>query len=370
MIEKKTDYQNLVSDGFSDKFARYFINCINEEKNNELYDPEYGGWALSRGFLPSSAYAYGLNEDNYDRYLSDYDYYKIWPINSWSRIWVDDKMTLKYMLDGTEYSDLMPEYYWYSTKKGLRKMIDLREYGSQDFDHFLKSLVEKKEFACKPNNGTGSVGFYKLEYDNNKIFLNKNKISKNELENRINKDQNYIYTEYLHPDDWHEKISPLIHTLRIVVINEEGNNPRILGGYLRFATKNHGESNFFSKNLDDKAKFNFVSRVDFKNGQVSDAKSVYFNCAKNTPCHPDSNVLVNYTIENWNHVVDTIFGISKKLFNVEYMGFDVCFTTAGMKIMEINTHPGIKYMQVFDPFFADETNKKYFETKIYEKTLK
>ena len=59
--------------------------------------------------------------------------------------------------------------------------------------------------------------------------------------------------------------------------------------------------------------------------------------------------------------------ISKRFFNVELMGFDIGITQNGIKIMEINTHPGIKYMQVYEPLLENEINKMYFETKIKEK---
>lgn len=67
---------------------------------------------------------YGLTEENFTEYLSDYDYYRIWPLNSWTRIWVNDKMTLKYMLANTDLGDVMPKYYYYMSQDGLRALVD------------------------------------------------------------------------------------------------------------------------------------------------------------------------------------------------------------------------------------------------------
>ncbi len=83
MMYKEVDINSLLGEGFSEKFARYYISCIEDEKKNPQYDKAYGEWALSKGFLEGSAYAYGLNDGKCEKFLSDYDYYKIWPVFGW-----------------------------------------------------------------------------------------------------------------------------------------------------------------------------------------------------------------------------------------------------------------------------------------------
>lgn len=122
MKDYSIDY--FVKNGMSEKFAKYYVSCIEAEKSHPLYDKEYAEWALSKGFLFSSAKAYGLSEINFKEYLSDEDFYTVWPLNGWTRIWVDDKMTLKYMLQGTRFSSVMPRYYFYSTPNGVNPLID------------------------------------------------------------------------------------------------------------------------------------------------------------------------------------------------------------------------------------------------------
>ena len=53
-IEKIDDnniFEELKADGFTDKFAKIFINRVKEEKKNPLYDSSYAAWALSKGFF-------------------------------------------------------------------------------------------------------------------------------------------------------------------------------------------------------------------------------------------------------------------------------------------------------------------------------
>lgn len=365
---KDVDINSLLRKGFSEKFARYFVSCIEDEKQNPLYDKAYGEWALSKGFLAMSAYAYGLNDENCRQFLSDYDYYRIWPINSWSRIWIDDKMTLKYMLDGTEYSAMMPEYYFYSTPNGLRELIDNPYKGYQDIQTLINVLKEKKELACKPNNGARGDGFFKLSFRDENLYINKDIVREQDIEDFVRVNPNYIFTEYLHPETFFASVSPLIHTLRLVTVNPDGNNPRIIRGHLRFATANHGETNLTNKNADNKADFNFMTELNINDGHIGNSKSVYFNRVVSTPRHPDSDCLVDYIIPNFSELIAMIHGISNRFFNIELMGFDIGVTNNGFKLMEINTHPGIRNMQLFRSLYEDDWVHEYFKRKIKAKS--
>ena len=95
MKKYSVNLEDLLQDGFSHKFATYYLSLVEKEMNNPYYDTEYVKWAHENGFLAENAYAYNLTPENMHLYLSDYEYYKAWPINNWTRLWVDDKMTLK-----------------------------------------------------------------------------------------------------------------------------------------------------------------------------------------------------------------------------------------------------------------------------------
>ena len=362
-LERKSLYDDLMSSGFSDKYAKFYIKCIEEEEQNPLYNKEYGRWALEKGFLYSNARAYALDDNNYCDYLSDKDFYKLWPINSWSRIWVDDKLTLKYMLNGTEFSHIMPKYYYYSTPNGLRGLMDNQDNG-QSIEDLILLIKKVGEIACKPNNGTGSNGFYKLSFANNNFFINKSKTDIEEVRLFVKEHPNYIFTEYLHPSKEFAKINNLIHTLRVVTVNTNGDNPRIIGGYMRFGTSMHGEANHMSKNVDSQSLFDFLVDVDFDKGRIHNSKLVYFDKVVDSPKHPESQVLVDMEIPNWTKLKSEILGIARYFGNLEFLGFDFGITDMGPKLMEINTHPGIKYMQLFHSLYEDEKTKMWLKGKL------
>ena len=87
------------------------------------------------------------------------------------RIWVNDKLTLKYILSGTKFGEVMPKYYYYMSSRGLRSLMD-NDDDKQTIKTFIEKLKQVGCFACKPCNGTESVGFFKLSYNNNSFYIN------------------------------------------------------------------------------------------------------------------------------------------------------------------------------------------------------
>ena len=69
-------------------------------------------------------------------------------------------------------------------------------------------------------------------------------------------------------------------------------------------------------------------------------------------------------IENYDLLKETILDIAKRFRCIEYMGFDVGIIDNDFKIMEINSHLGIKYMQIFTPFLREgEWTRDYYLKK-------
>lgn len=358
---------DLLADGFSKKFASYYLNLAMKEYDNPAYSHEFVHWAHENGFLAESAAAYGMSDDNKQDYLSDYDFYKIWPVNSWNRIWINDKLTLKYLLANTEFSDIMPKYYYYTTSNGLKKLLDAPNQDlNPSTEEFKNVLASVGEFACKPCNGTTSLGFFRMSYDGNSFFVNDEKLKENEFEDFLKKHNNYVFTEYLRPSKQFEVYSPHIHTLRVVTVNVGGNNPVVIGGYLRIPNKESGEANYIIIGKDNLEKFNVVVNVNYDSGEFGPAKMTYANRTVIVDTHPDNGVSLHGIIDNYSELKEKIIGIARRFSTVELMGFDIGITNNGFKCMEINSHPGIKYMQIFTPLLRDEFTKEYFTKKINE----
>lgn len=362
-----TDINQMLNDGFTRKFANKYLRTINAELSNPEYEQNYVKWAHEHGFFAECAYAYKLNESNYRDYLSDYNYYLIWPLNRWQKIWINDKLTLKYMLADTQYDSFMPEYYYYNAEGTMIPLIN-NPYKDSNFTFktFSELLKEVGEMACKPCNGTTSLGFFKLSYENGLFYKDDTEIDYNDLEQLIISQNNYVFTEYLRPNKQFERYSSKIHTLRLVVVNEDGCNPRIVGGYLRIPNSLSGSANYIVLTGDNIEKYNIFMDLDIESGQYGPGKLTYVNRVVDADNHPDLNIPLCGDIENYSLLKQIVIGVSKRFNTCSYLGFDIGVTNKGFKCMEINSHPGIKYLQIFRPLLKNEMTKNYYSQKVAE----
>lgn len=363
----KNTIQDLLDEGFTGRYAKYYLDALEYEKECSVYDPEYRDWAHSKGFLVEYASAYGLNEENYKEYLSDYDYYKICPLNSWARIWVNDKLTLKYMLHGTKYEKFMPAYYYYSMSDGLRVLVDNPYYSDADahtLDAFVKTLVDIGEFACKPNNEAMSKGFFKLSFINGKFDINGKEATESDIKKFVVDHPNYVFQEYIRPTGVYSEIADTIHTIRLVVLNESGNNPKIKRGYIRFPSKWSGVANYVA--LDGKNPDIYTIYADFNvdTGEWGNAKLIFADHTVDARYHPENNIELSGKVDDYDKLKELILGMSSHFNTLEYIGFDIGITEKGFRLMEINTHPEIRGLQVFGSVNRDSELKDYYCRKV------
>lgn len=354
----------MLKDGYTKKMADYFYKLIEHEKACGLWSVEELEWAHSKGFLAESVVAYNLTDENINSYLSDYDYFRIWPLNSWERIWINDKLTMKHVFYGTDWDKYIPEYYYYKTEKALSPLMNCpSECISASRTSLCTLLKLKKNLACKPCNGSLSKGFVQLSYENNNYYANGKELSELDIEKFIKEHNNYIYTEFLIPEKEMAEIFPLIHTIRVLVINADGNEPKIAGAYLRFGTKSSGYANY--TNCSESVEFVYDVNIDIENGKYYGGKMVFADHVISSPNHPDTNTLAEGKIDCWDEIKAAVIGMAKHINQCEYLGFDVCVTDKGVKVMEINSHSGIKHIQITRPLLQGWT-REYYLDKIRE----
>ena len=139
--------KGLVGFGMPDNIARSLVKKVERGARLCLTEQEWD-WALSHGFSPDKVAIYGLTDENVEAYLSDFDYYSMHPLNSHFRIWVNDKLTLKYILNANglphaeknRQSDVMPRYYVHIENDGRYSyLMDMPDDVARDED-CLQSL--------------------------------------------------------------------------------------------------------------------------------------------------------------------------------------------------------------------------------------
>lgn len=368
----------LLKAGFAKKMANQYLNNLERERKSnseaQFIDPDLLEWAHAHGFYGETAVALQLTEDNYRDYLSDYDYCRVWPLNDWERFWINDKLTFAYMFAGTEFEKYIPESYYYVDANRILPLID--SHMDKSLDGFIALLKEKGEFACKPCNGGWGMGFNKLSYEDGKFYVGNKEASEADVRAFVTENRNYLYTEFFHPAEEWAKINPVIHTLRILMLNEDGVNPRTMASYFRFAVS---DDSGITKNDDSKSNFNLPRKPglrlfnvpfnpeDGTYGASTGKHSIllsYNAGRKDLDVHPDSGTYVDGKIKEWPELEQMLKDMAIRLAPVEWLGYDLCMTDMGPKLMEINSHSGCTYLQMFTPYRKHPVLSDYFERKL------
>lgn len=355
------DIDSLLCDGFTERMARSWLASLEEERKSGLYDPAELAALHEMGYLAGCAYSYDAARLGEGVYLTDYDHFRLWPLNSWQRIWINDKLTLFYLLNGTEFGRFLPAYYFYSTSDGTLSAVPPHGNGRNLED----VLREYGDLACKPCNGTGSEGFFRLSFKNGAYLINGKEVAHEEVAHFPQTHPNYVFTEFLFPESSMSRIDPLIHTLRILVINHHGTDSTVAGTYLRFGMKEvadkTGAANYtYLRTAEDR---DYVCHVDPDSGYFGSGRLVYATRVEDAPIHPDSNVEASGLISCWEEAKGLALGLAEYLPTLSFLGFDIGITDEGPKIMEINSHPGIHYVQLFTPLMENTSFSNFIEER-------
>jgi hypothetical protein len=370
-----TDYDLLLDlvreNGMDHKWSKMFVKKLSDDEKAFPTDEETKRWALQCGFYPGRVELYGLTEENYRDYLPDYSYFMIHPINHHFRIWVNDKLSLKYVLNSNGCESSMPEYYLYVENNGdYTYLMDAPDSIRKDKDFIFNLLKEKGSLAVKPNSGTsGGSGFMKLEWMGNAIYINNKPIDMPQFNEILCQLQNHIITEYAHQHSELAKIWPSSEcTLRVIMVKLPHDNPysaskwQCIVSYARFGSSiSGGASNLSSGGIG--------IGFSFETGQFKDFGIRYrrfcpegeFICYE----HPDTKaVWKNCKLPNWNYVKNMIETVCQHICSLDYLGFDVIITSTGLKFCEINTHPAADYEQIMcGPILANQNTRRFFEHK-------
>lgn len=342
------------SRGYSEYFSLILVKEIIKDLSCKDTTIKQKLWAYKRGFISDKIKNYNLTEENYKYFLSDFDYYKLYPINSteWSR-YIDDKLTTKYVLSA--FNEFLPKYFFNIINKDL--IIPLNDYTNKKkvcIEDVLDLLKEEGVLALKLCSGSHGVGFYKISYANNKFFIDDKEINYTNLAEFLNTLNGYLVTEYISSHNQFKRIySESTNTVRVMVINEDGVSPKIVNSFIRFGTSLTGS-------VDNAAQGGITAIVDINTGKYFNAKVKEGNRIVDCPKHPDTKVNIEGIIPNWQLVKDKLIEISYYLPGLKYMGFDIAITEDSFKIIEINSHQDIKLYQYYYPLLKKNEVSNFF----------
>lgn len=367
-----TNYDKMLEEvrklGMEPKWSRMFIKKLADDEKAFSVTDEQRKWAMERGFFPGRIELYGLTEENYRQYVPDYQYFMLHPMNHHFRIWVNDKLSLKYVLNSSGCEDVMPDYYLYIENNGTYTyLMNCPDDIPKDKDFLWNLLSQKRILAMKPNSGTsGGLGFIKLELTDEALLENNKPIDMARFAEIRDSMRNYIVTEYAHQHADLSRIWPYSEcTLRVIMCKDVKSDfyaPATWScaiSYARFGTAvNGGASNLSSGGVG--------VGFDFETGRYFDRCIRYKKYCPDgiwrLQEHPDTHaVWHSAALPNWELVRTKIERICQHLSSLSYLGLDIIITQEGMKLCEINTHPAMDYEQVMcGPTLKKEKVGSYF----------
>ena len=265
-------------------------------------------WAFYHGLYLETVKVCGIRNENILEYLSDKSYEKLHPINKeFSKI-IDNKLFLPFLLKDSP--EIVPKYYFLIDNG---RLINIDSVLSNEID--LVDLCKKMNvLALKPCSSTSGYGFYRLEWRNNRFFLNNNIITESELDSFIKSLDNYIITEYIVQNKYAVEINKsCVNTIRIICVRDSITNKFFIPvSFHRFGIEGKfvdnigaGEGGIASCIEIMTGKIKNVSCIK-ENGQLKRSTKVIY--------HPDSKKqITDIIIPNWIPTINKILAVMSHL---------------------------------------------------------
>ena len=321
-------------------------------------------WAQRRGFFSDKIAFYGLTNENYRDYLSDFDYLKLHPINREYSQWIDDKLTMKYLLQ--PFAEFLPLYYYHICNQEILRLIDCPDGYGQSIKDIINLLKARQFLAAKKFAGSAGEGFIKLNFIDNIYLINNQISSESQVINMIDnwmqfKYGGYLITEYLHANDYLRNIWPdTSDTLRVTIARNYNQPTEIISALIRFGTKN-------TSVIDNALSGGVFCKVDVDTGAFANGKILKDGKIMECKYHPDTNAKVEGFVPYWDLVIEKVTEICSYIPQVRYMGIDVIIVSDGLKVIEMNSHPNIEFIQYDCPAYKNELAKHFYLKLVEEK---
>lgn len=353
---KKIMIRKGYSPYFASKVPKMFIKDLISNNNVPLKQKI---WAYKKGFLSSRINTYQINELNYINHMPDFDYYKLHPIDGMYSSWIDDKLTIKYIL--SSFDEYLPKYYFQLEDDEILRLIDCPLDIASDMNGVLELLKKERNLALKTISGSLGEGFYKLSHIDGVFYINTKAYDINDVETLFSSLKGYLITEYVNSHDSIRKIYDVTpNTIRIQVIRDKNKEPKIIGSFIRFGTQQSGV-------LETPLSGGIIAGIDLKDGKTFDPNVVIDHNLQSIKLHPDTKEKLEITIPNWSELTSKIEEISSYIPQLTYLGFDIIVTNEGFKIIEINSLTAPTVISYYYPLFAEEYSRKYFIAKFQKR---
>lgn len=349
--------------GIRPYMQKLWLQALKEDKHTRSTTKAQKKWAWKRGFLSFRIAQYGLTDENYLDFLSDYDYFWLNRINNVYQGWISDKTTFRYTMDPMK--EFIPRYYFSVIKRNNEMCLIRMQDCPADIEANQQGVVEllkrEQKLVFKPSAGTHGDGFYCLEMCGDDICVNGEKATEAELMDLLRRQKSFYIIEsyiYMHPEL--KKIYPKsVNSVRMMLINRHGYDPKIMQTYIRIGSSATGYT-------DNVGYGGIAAMVDKKTGRLYAPETLKDHVYSPCPTHPDTGVAIEgVVVPYWDLICQKVLEICRLMPELEYLGFDIAVTEDGFNVMEINIHQDLHKVANH----SDEIRAYYKEQIEYKRRL-
>jgi hypothetical protein len=302
---------------------------------------------LNQGFLPCDDLIFDFKKYGMDDFVRARDYLPLNPVNRHFSQLIDNKAFLPILLQSKP--EYLPDFFL-TVSQG--KIIYSRGIEAEtDIKSLLKTVLTKyKKLIVKPNSDGGG---------RNISWITESTLEKG-LE-RIQKGENLVINNCLENISFLNSIFPhSLNTARVVFFrNSRGKNE------IQMMAQRFGNS--ISNGVDNVSKGGLACGVDLNTGRFSKAYTLtgHSKMGWHDKHFETGAQLEGISYPDWEVLFSKIKALVDHFDFIEYAGLDLGFTPNGIKLIEINSLPQARLLQVGGPAFLNEEFKKFLYSKGY-----
>lgn len=304
--------------------------------------------AARNGFSAHSYRWLGLDEKDCSRYLSSPT--PFWRTSTRYSDLIDDKYVFQKYTE--PYVDRIPR---------LHGVVDDGEYeprsGDRSADGLLDALERSGKLVLKPMIGSEGYGIHVLEVVTDGFVLDGTLTSASDISALESQLDDYLVMEFVQQHDYATAIFPdALNTLRVFsIIDPETDTPSVFRAAHRFGSTQSAPTDNWSRG-------GFAAHVDTETGEIG-GLVVLDSDRRRTELerHPDTGVRVRGTsVPHWDDVCELIRELAAHHSHTPFVGWDVAVSDGGPVVIEGNSTPGIRLLQIENGFFEDARARRLF----------
>ena len=309
-------------------------------------------WAWRHGFLSESFNIYGLDQNDYREYLSDYArIVHSGGINGRYREILADKLLFSHAM--RDFRDHMPKRYGYILR-GVPYWFP--QYAGTNLEDLCQA---EYGIVLKPIRGGSGAGITYIKTHAGRWFINNTPTTSNDVHKHISRLHDFLIEETIEQAEYSSTIFPkTTNTIRLLTMWDfDVGRPFPAAAVHRFGT----EASFPVDNWDAGG---LCVGVDLEAGTLgsgvtypSGGQLMYHQR------HPDSHsTFTGIQIPNWHAVKNGILEIASAFPYLPYVGWDVLITDdGGFKVIEGNHRSSVQILQLHEPLLRSPRIRTFYE---------